>query len=410
MTPGQPGSSNRQGSRRVAIARMLLLFTSALVPGCAYIPFMKREPPRPGRTTLDSPLVVLPAQTLGNYLIVEAKWDRQGPYHFIIDTGSTVTLVTPELAKRYPGPAPVRPLSPMPVKSAGGETTLLPQASMRRLQLNDARFENVPVLVYDCAALSAHLGVKIDGILGFPLFRETILTLDYPRSRVLLSPAFNAPIQPGTAIAFNNTNKKPLIPIRLGDTSFAALVDSGSDATLRLNPLGLNPRYAVPPRRGRVIATLTGDSVQQVGRLADSLVLGNYAVQQPLVEVTDELSAIGGGLLQHFTVTFDQERSRITLYRQLPEPIAFRPVRSAGISFSKTPAYWRVVGVVPESPLASLGVQIGDLVTRINGEPVAKWDFARYERLIATASEIRFTFLNGSNESERTVQVFNLVE
>ena len=29
--------------------------------------------------------------------------------------------------------------------------------------------------------------MKIDGILGFPLFRETILTLDYPHKRVLLS-------------------------------------------------------------------------------------------------------------------------------------------------------------------------------------------------------------------------------
>lgn len=402
------GSSHRQGSWPVVVAGSMVL-ASLLLPGCAYIPFMKREAPRPGRTTLGSPLVVLPAQTLGNYLIVEAKWDRQGPYHFIIDTGSTVTLVTPELAKRYPGPPPVRPLSPMPVKSAGGETTLLPQASVRRLQLNDARFDNVPVLIYDCAALSAHLGVKIDGILGFPLFRETLLTLDYPRSRVLLAPAFNAPLQPGTAIAFNNTNKKPLILIQLGDTSFAALVDSGSDAALRLNPIGLNPHYAIPPRPGGVIATLTGDGQQQIGRLADPLVLGNYAVQQPLVEVTDELSAIGGGILQHFTVTFDQERSRITFYRQLPEPIVFRPVRSAGISFSKTPAYWRVVGVVPDPALQSLGVQIGDLVTRINGELVAKWDFARYEHLIATASEIRFTFLNGPNESERTVPVFNLV-
>ncbi|MEO7414081.1 MAG: aspartyl protease family protein [Opitutaceae bacterium] len=370
---------------------------------------MKREPPRPGRTKLDSPLVLLPAQTVGNYLIVEAKWDRSGPYHFVIDTGSTVTLITPELAKRYPGTPPVRPLPPMPVRSAGGETTMLPQASMRRLQLNDARFENVPVLIYDCAALSAHLGIKIDGMLGFPLFRETILTLDYPRSRVLLAPAFNAPLQPGTPIAFNNTNKKPVISIQLGDASVAALVDSGSDTTLRLNPIGLNPNFAVPPRPGGVVATLTGDEEQRIGRLADSLAIGNYTLRRPLVAVTDELSAIGGGILQHFTVTFDQERSRITFYRELSEPITFRPLRSVGVSFSKTPAYWRVVGIVPNPAAENPRVQPGDLVTRINGEAVAKWDLARYEHLVATASEIRFTFLNGPNENENTLRVFDLV-
>lgn len=386
-----------------------LLLASFLLEGCALFPFLKREPLRPGRTKLDSPLVILPAQMLGNYLVVEAKWDRAGPYHFIIDTGSTVTLVTPELAKRYPGAPPVRPLPPIPVKSAEGETVLLPQTFLRRLELSDARFDHVPVLIYDCAALSAHLGVKIDGILGFPLFRQTILTLDYPRSRVLLKPAFNAPLQPGTSIPFNNANKKPLIPVRLGETTFAALLDSGSDAALRLNPVGLNPKFVEAPRPGGTVATLTGDTEQQIGRLADGLVLGNYAVWQPLVEVTDELSAIGGGILRHFTVTFDQERSQVTLYRELPEAVTFRPHRSLGVSFSKSPAYWRIVGVVANSKAAAAGVQKGDLVTRINGEPVAKWDFRRYQQLIATASEVRLTLLNGSTETERTLPVFELV-
>ena len=36
---------------------------------------------------------------------------------------------------------------------------------------------DVDVLIYDCEPLSAHLGVRIDGVLGFPLFRETLLTL-----------------------------------------------------------------------------------------------------------------------------------------------------------------------------------------------------------------------------------------
>lgn len=395
---------------RSPFARSLLLSVFCLVwSGCSLLPFFKREAPRPGRTTLDSPLVVLPAQTLGNYLVVEAKWDRHGPYRFLVDTGSTVTLMTPELVKRYPGLAPVNAKPTIPVKSADGGTALLPPATLRRLELGDALFENVPVLVYDCSALSAHLGVKIDGILGFPLFRETILTLDYPRSRVLLTPAFNAPLQPGATIPFNNANKKPLISIRLGDTFLVALIDSGGDAALRLNPVGLNPNFAAAPRPGGLIATLTGDSEQQVGRLADPLTIGNYAVSQSLVEITDELSALGGGILRHFTVTFDQERSRVTFYRELTGPVTFGPVRSAGVSFSKTPAYWRVAGVVSHSPADAVGVQPGDLVIRINGEPVTKWDFRRYEQLVATAEKINFTFLNGTRESERWLDVFDLI-
>ncbi len=399
------------GKPRARIARWCL--TAAvwiLISGCSYIPFMKREAPRPGRTTLDSPLIVLPAQTLGNYLIVEAKWDRHGPYHFLIDTGSTVTQVTPELANRYPGPTlPSRTTPQVPVKSAEGETALLAPATLKRLELGDALFENVPVLVYDCAALSAHLGIKIDGILGFPLFRETILTLDYPRSRVLLMPTLNAPHQPGTTVPFDNKNKKPLIPIHLGNTSFIALIDSGRDAALRLNPVGLNPQFAEAARPGGLIATLTGDSEQQVGRLAETLTIGNYAVSRPLVEVTDELSSLGGGVLRHFTITFNQERNRVTFYREAPEPVTFGAIRSVGLSFSKTPVYWRIAGIVRGSPTENAGVQPGDLVTRINGEAVSKWDFSRYEQLLASAETITFTFLNGPRETERRLKVFELV-
>ncbi len=369
------------------------------------------EAPRPGRTTLGSPLIVLPAQNLGDYLVIEVKWDRYGPYRFLVDTGSSVTLVSPDLAKRYgvkDAPAPLNARL-MHVESAEGGTVLLPATTLRRLELGDARFDDVPALVYDCAPLSAHLGVKIDGLLGFPLFRETLLTLDYPRSRVLLNPADSAPLLPGVTIPFNNGSKTPLIPIRLHDTTFIALIDSGSDAPLSLNPVGLQPVYAVGPRPGPTVGTLSGDHAALVGRLADTLTIGSYALPRPLVQVTDELSSIGGEVLRNFTVTFDQERNQVTFYRETPDPVAFEPLRSTGLSFSKAAAYWRVVGVVPDSPAAAAHVQPGDLVTRINGEPVAQWDLRRFDQLVAASRTITFAFLVGTQESSKTLGVFELV-
>ena len=61
----------------------------------------KRSAPKPGLTYVGSKPVVLQARLVGNVLVVETKWDKFGPYHFIIDTGSSVTLVSPDLAARY---------------------------------------------------------------------------------------------------------------------------------------------------------------------------------------------------------------------------------------------------------------------------------------------------------------------
>lgn len=390
---------------------MILAFAAVvsvfLVSGCN---LFTREMPRPGRTTLDSPLVIIEATTLSNYLIVQSKGDKRGPYHFLIDTGASVTLVSPEFAARFVAKnAPPTATPIVRVKSADGEPVLLTSTTLRRIELGGAEFENVQALIYDCSAISAHLGVKIDAILGFPLFRETLLTLDYPHSRVLLQSRSASPTVPGTAIPFNNDRKTPIIPLRLGDQTFVALIDSGSDASLSLNPIGLQPSYAIPPRPGATVATLSGDRPQQVGRLAQSLKIGDYLLERPIADLTDELSSVGGGILKHFTVTFDQERSRVTFYSDSRVPVPPTPRRSAGLSFSKTPVYWRVASAVPDSPASQARVAKGDLVTRINGQPVAEWDIARYQDLVETSDEIAFTFLNGTQETETKVRVFDLV-
>ena len=389
-------------------ASAFFLFSCAfLLAGCFSL---DREVPKAPKTDLGDKTVVLPVRTLDNLLIVEAKWDRDGPYHFLIDTGLSVTMVTPELAARYGEKNVKAPEGPqVRVQSFDGKIATLPSVRLSRIELGRARFSNVPALIYDCADLTGQLGVRIDGILGFPLFRRTVLTLDYPNQQVRLAPLGTAEPARGSAIAFNNSSKTPLIPIRLGDRTFIALIDSGNDETLSLNPLGLSPKYATEPTEGPTVGTLTGDRMEEVGRLSETVSIGDYSVPRSLVEITDEFSALGGGILKHFTITFDQERSQVSFERETSAPIVIPGRRSTGLSFAKTPAYWRVVGIVPGSPADGADVEPGDLAVRINGEPVAKWNVPRFEKLLAGEKEIVFTFLNGAEETSKRLKIYDLV-
>jgi hypothetical protein len=385
-----------------------LSLLALLLSGCL---FVRREPPRPGSTDLGRSEIVLPARLVDNTLIVEAKWDHFGPYHFLIDTGSSVTLVTSELADRYAAKEVPNPEAPrVQVQSADGRTTVLPATVLRRIELGRARFIDVPALVYDCTPLTRKLGVRIDGVLGFPLFRKIELTLDYPHERVLLRPSQLArPPTEGFTLSFNNASKTPLIPVRIGDRTFIALVDSGSDETLSVNPVGLAPRFAFGPTEGPTVNTLTGERTEAVGRLAETVYLGDYAVPRPVVEVTDDLSALGGGILRYFTITFDQGHDKVTFFRSTAEPIAVPGLRGTGLSFHKTPAYWRVVGVIPGSPADGAEIEPGDLVTRINGEPVGRWDVRRFEKLMAGSGSATLTFLYGPREIDRKLKVVDIV-
>jgi membrane-associated protease RseP (regulator of RpoE activity) len=390
--------------------RLAPLAPLLLLTGC--FTFVNRPPPL-GHTTFSGSMANLPVETFGNILVVKAKWDKYGPYNFLLDTGSSVTLITPELAGRYPDKGtPYIPVLPqVEVQSGAGGAVILPTTVIQKIDLGAAHFARVPVVVYDCAPLTAQLGVKIDGILGFPFFNQTLLTLDYRHSRVLIRPNYSlATLRPfGTEIPFNTADTIPLIPVQLGDRTFLALIDSGSDATLSLNPSGLAPRFVYGPVQGPTVGTLAGDRTRRVGRLAQTLVIGDYSVVQPVTEISDELSAIGGGILRNFTVTFDQMHGEATFYRDSADPVTTPGLNGTGLSFGKTPAYWRVVGVVPGSPADQAGIETGDLVTRIDGDPVSRWGFHRYEELIATAHDVVLTFLNGTLESNKGVAIVPLV-
>lgn len=401
---GVPFSIPARRTVRILTAIVCGVLMLLNVTGCRTSPA-----PKPGRTKLSSELIEVPAQLIGNLLVVETQWDKGGPWRFLVDTGSSATLVSPAFAARYATAETARGMPAVRVRGADGNVTTLGAVTLRRIELGDARFERVRALVFDCAELSAHLGMRIDGVLGFPLFRETVLTLDYPQSRLLLTSAGQPPLVPGTPLQFDATAKVPLIPLGLGDRTFFALIDSGSDGPLSLNPAGMQLRFANGPRPGTIVGTLAGDRQQQIGRLQDTLRLGIYRLPQPVVDLTENLSSIGGEVLRHFSVSFDQIRGTATFHRSATTPIRSPERRSIGIGFSRTAAYWRIVGLVPDSPASRAGLQPGDLVVRIDGEPVEHWPLDRYRMLIENTDEVELTLLDGRTERTLRLPTFVLV-
>ena len=399
------GRSKDKGPGFRALALVLLCLA---LPGCLSL---HREPSQPGRTTVGKTAVVIPATLYGSFMVIEAKWDKYGPYHFLVDTGSSATLLTPELIGRYREDIPGLEDQPeVRVLSATGQVTVLPPASVKKIQLGSVVFDDVPVLSYDCAALSAALGIKVDGILGFPLFRHTLLTLDYPRSQLILQSAAGPQrLLPGITLPFDITRKVPIVELRLSERPLTALIDSGSDAMLSVNPQGVDPVFASGPREGPTVATLSGDQPAKVGRLGEDLMIGAYPVPRPIARLSDDLSSVGGGILRHFTVTFDQERTQVAFKRDVAAALSLPPLRGSGMSFSKLPVYWKVVGIVPDSPADAADIQKGDLVTRINGEPVSQWSYRRFDDLVRDTDGATFTFLYGTAETTKRIAFVDLV-
>ena len=80
-----------------------------------------------------------------------------------------------------------------------------------------------------------------------------------------------------------------------------------------------------------------------------------------------------------------------------------------GLSFRKWPAYWRVLSVAAGSPADEIGIEAGDLVVKIEGQPVGQWSLGRYEDWIHTKATIEFTLLIGGAETPTRIPTYDLV-
>jgi predicted aspartyl protease len=115
-------------------------------------------------------------------ILVEVYANGRGPFQFAIDTGTSTTAITPELAKQL-GVAS----SPIGAATTGGAQVDVTAGVLQSLQVGGARIDNSTVVVADFfAMLSAAVGAKLDGIVGYNFLRNYKVALDYPNESLSL--------------------------------------------------------------------------------------------------------------------------------------------------------------------------------------------------------------------------------
>jgi hypothetical protein len=101
----------------------------------------------------------------------------QGPFTFALDTGSSTTVVSPELSQRLGIETVV-----IPDVTAGGSHTIKASAGrVDSLAIGSTTIRDLSVIVADFLdMLSQVVGAKLDGIAGYNLFKGFRVTIDYP--------------------------------------------------------------------------------------------------------------------------------------------------------------------------------------------------------------------------------------
>ncbi len=115
-------------------------------------------------------------------ILLQAVVHNQGPFQFVLDTGASRTVVTPELAERLRIPVD----QGISGTGVGGKMDSRP-ATLNSLALGGITVRDLPVVVGTFLdAIGAAAGAKLDGILGNNLLRRYRVTIDCPAFKLFL--------------------------------------------------------------------------------------------------------------------------------------------------------------------------------------------------------------------------------
>lgn len=115
-------------------------------------------------------------------ILVDVHANGRGPFQFAIDTGTSTTAITPELAKELGVET-----SPVGAGTTGGAPIDFHAGSLRSFQLGGAKIDNMDVVVADFfTMLNAAIGAKLDGIVGYNFLRAYKVVIDYPGENLTL--------------------------------------------------------------------------------------------------------------------------------------------------------------------------------------------------------------------------------
>jgi len=282
----------------------------------------------------------------------------------ILDTGADSALVTAEMAKALG--ATTRP-SDRTFSDASGTGPGQGIAAVDALDLGPVRFE-------DFDADEAKLYAGVDALLGWPLWRNLLVTIDYP-GRTLVLTQGTLPEPDGKNVLplkFDHDRLRVLATLEGKETWLN--LDTGwgvGDVVELTDETAGRVAWASPAVPTMATDTAQGRAVQKLGRLEGDLVLGRYRFVRPLAGTNGGLAAdiVGAVGLSKFVVTLDLKNMRVRLDRPTDEPIAPEPVFVAGFDCELRASPLKVIGMLTGSEAERVGLRVGDLLLTVDGKP-----------------------------------------
>ncbi|HUV29641.1 MAG TPA: PDZ domain-containing protein [Acidobacteriota bacterium] len=323
------------------------------------------------------------------YVVFAAKVNGKANVRLILDTGMPMPGLI-MIGKGNKDQLGMNFVAEMPVPGDPGnqEPLMASVAQGVSLSLPGLELTDLSAIVEpEAGNLGAMLGDD-DGIIGFELFSQFTITIDFDKYEIILVEPDKFQMPPNAEVLpLLMRNGLPFLKCSAEMVGGAVapmelVVDLGASHAVSLN-VGTHEAI-VPPDNS--IETLLGKTVSgpiygEVGRI-NTLRLGDLELHGVMSSfqtgprhgpsAMEKHGNLGNGVLRRFNVTFDYRNKRMILVpnSHFAEPFEYN---MSGIEFSKTDeGTLKVERILPGSPAEEAQLSPGDVIHSINGRPLGE--------------------------------------
>ena len=366
----------------------------------------------------DREYVELSFREESNLIVVPIKLNGEGPFNFILDTGSESGMIFDRWVIGENNLVNARKI-PIYAKDGGKITDLL-VANGINVEMTGISGSDQSMLVLKNNDIDTRniLGVEAHGVLGSELFNRFVVEIDYEEEKLRLyePSSFEAPkgykkvdilvenFRPYIRSSIKQKRRKPL------DVNL--LVDSGASSALFLD-YEKHENIDLPDKtiEHTLGSSLAGDLEGKVGRVrkikvAKGVRFNNVVTSFPRNwEINKTIQTEDGALTRHgtlgsdilcrFNVVFDYLHNAMYLKvnEKFKEPFSFN---NAGFTFAargKDLSTFYISKVIKNSLAELKGLQVGDEIISIDGKPIFFYSFSEINSLIRGPSGTKMSII-----------------
>jgi hypothetical protein len=306
----------------------------------------------------------IPFKSASNLIIIPVTINESDTLNFILDSGVKYPIITElpfvnKLSLNYMMPVPVYGLG------EGYELTAY-RSSNNTIRMNGltAWNQDIQMIIDEHFQISHMLGLPVHGLIGFNLFKDYIVRIDYINEKLTLYRPEH--------FKYRDRNKDIILPLHIeGNKPFVRttiitddmqevpvklLVDTGASDALWLSE-NSDERISLPQNHIETFLGkgLSGDLYGTKGRI-DAIWVGPLVMPKPIVafpdsELIDQLityndrnGTLGAEILRRFIVTMDYRNSRLTL----------RPTHKVKEEFNYNMSGMEIINPMPGFPIYTI--------------------------------------------------------